>query len=651
MEHFIIGTAGHIDHGKTALIGALTGRDTDTMKEEKQRGISIDLGFTWFQMENGEKAGIIDVPGHEKFLPNMLSGVCGMDLVLLVIALDDGIMPQTREHMDILESLKISQGIVVLTKLDKVEPEWADMMKEEIKEELAGTVFAGWDMVCVSSATGEGIDALRQKITALSAHLERSRSTAGRFRLPVDRVLSPKGLGTVVAGTLMEGVVHADDEVMLYPARIVSRIKSLQVHGENVRMAYAGQRTAMLLSGVKKEDVARGVVAAEPDSLQPSDRFDVKVTLHRDCARTVKDGSRLHLHIGTAQTVCRIVFFGKSELHAGESVYAQLVLEHPLTAKKWDCFVLRYLSPQETVGGGVVLDACAVRHRKKEVRIAEYFSHLENDRLDRVLEKWIAEAGHFPVAVPKLLERLLTGGFLQDGEAAPSERLDACLAAMAAEKSCVLLHGRKQDCCLSYEAAEQMGQKIAEWLETYHAAHPYRMGASKLELKNACAKEWKPEPFDAFLAYLIGQGCLACVSEGQLYALASFEIAETPKLRQQLCSLAEAFGAAGFDFVDCKTQKPDDEPEELFREKLAFWAEKGALVAISDDFYTTPEVAERIREKVLAYFKANEILSFAGLRDLLGSSRRSAKPLMAWLDKEKITAWCGKETERKFAGL
>ncbi|MGN0142457.1 MAG: selenocysteine-specific translation elongation factor [Roseburia sp.] len=639
MEHFIIGTAGHIDHGKTALIKALTGRDTDTMKEEKQRGISIDLGFTYFSLENGTKAGIVDVPGHEKFLPNMLAGACGMDLVLLVIALDDGVMPQTREHMDILTSLRISQGIVVLTKLDKVEPEWADMMEEEIRKELEGTICSGWEIIRVSSTEGTGIAELKKLILQKTEHLKHSRNVSGCFRLPIDRVLSPKGLGTVVAGTLMEGVIQVEDEVMLYPTGIRSRVRSIQVHGENVPAGFAGQRVALLLAGVKKEEVSRGHVAAEPDSLQLSERLDARIELHRDCRRVMKNQSNLHLHIGTTETLCRIVLFGKDVLEAGEACYGQLIPREPLAVKKWDRFVLRYLSPLETVGGGVILDAYAAKHRRKDGGVLVSLKNQEEDRLGLVLCQWICEAEKMPLSVAELQERAKVD----------SQEVQAHLKELEREKCCVLLSGRKRDFCWSREAAKQQWQAVSAYLDGYHRAHPYREGSRKNDLKNACCKNWSADAFDAFFRYLLNEGSIREVREGleTVYALAGFAVMPEEGFEQWRKQLTKQLADAGFGLVNCMELKPEEETEEAYREQLSYLCREKMLVCISDDFFTTPEIAETIKEKVAKYFKTNEVISFASLRDLLGNSRKSAKPLMAWLDQEGITAWCGRETERK----
>lgn len=638
-EHVIIGTAGHIDHGKTALIHALTGRDTDRLKEEKQRGISIDLGFTWFDLPDGTRAGIIDVPGHEKFLPNMLAGVCGMDLVLLVIALDEGVMPQTREHLEILTQLDVKQGIVVLTKSDMVELEWADMMEEEIRENLKSTLVSEWPMIRVSAVKHTGIEELKNCIVHEISRLVRNRSLNGKFRLPIDRVMSLKGLGTVIAGTLLEGMIYPDEEITIYPTGQKSRIRSIQVHEEPVDKAYAGQRTALLLANVKKEEVSRGFVAAASDSLQLSHRLDVRIRVSKETERILKNQCRMHLHIGTSQMLCRVVLLENDELKKGETGIAQLLPEEPVAVRRGDRFVLRFFSPLETVAGGRVIDECAKKHKRKDPDVLAFLRSKEDCKDEDVCLTVLAKS-----------DRPMDLGKLQKQIGLSAEMLEAVLMELNKEQRLAVIPGKRKEYYWTYDGEEETWQSMSDFLHTYHRDHPYRRGIVKALLKSSCFKLWEPDCLDAYLDYC-AEGKRISASGG-VYCLSEFasefddRLEADAGLREMLQKFSDAFTQAGFDFCKVRELKPEKMTEEDFGDVLEYFAGKKCMIRISDDFYTTPEIGKVIIQKVLEYFEKEEILSFGTLRDLLGTSRRSSKPLMAYLDEQKITAWCGKETER-----
>ena len=349
MKNIIIGTAGHIDHGKTTLIKALTGRDTDTLAEEKKRGISINLGFTYFDLPSSKRAGIVDVPGHEKFIKNMLAGAAGIDIVLFVVASDEGVMPQTIEHLDILSFLNIKKGIIVLTKSDTVDDEFKQLVKEDIREKTKGTFLDDADIVEVDSISKNGIDELIKKIDSISNDIE-DKNEHSPARLNIDRVFSVKGFGTVVTGTLMEGKISIDDDLIVYPNQLKTKIRSIQVHGENVNTAYAGQRTAINISNIKVEELKRGDVLASPNSLEDSMMLDIKLSLVKHSNKSLKHWDRLRLYHGTREILCRVVPLDKEIVNPGESCYAQLRLEESIVAKKLDNIVLRNYSPLETIG-------------------------------------------------------------------------------------------------------------------------------------------------------------------------------------------------------------------------------------------------------------------------------------------------------------
>ena len=357
MKNIIIGTAGHIDHGKTALIKALTGKETDRWEEEKRRGITIDLGFTYFDLPSGDRAGIIDVPGHEKFINNMLAGVIGMDLVMLVVAADEGVMPQTREHVDIMTQLGIEKTIVVLNKCDLVDDEWKDLVKEEIKEELKGSAFENANIVEVSAITGEGIDDLIKEIVHMTKDEVVTKDINTISRLPIDRCFSISGFGTIITGTLISGSIKKDDELELYPTNKRAKIRSIQVHGKDVKECFAGQRSAINISNLRKDEIKRGYVLAPPNSLENTMMLDVKLNILESSNRILQNRCRLHLFSGTSEVLCRAVLLDVKEVGPGESCYVQLRLEEKVAFKRGDKFIVRFYSPLETIGGGVILDA------------------------------------------------------------------------------------------------------------------------------------------------------------------------------------------------------------------------------------------------------------------------------------------------------
>ena len=391
MKNIIIGTAGHIDHGKTTLIRALTGRETDRWEEEKRRGITIDLGFTYFDLPDGNKAGIIDVPGHEKFIKNMLAGVIGMDLVLLVVAADEGIMPQTDEHINILNLLGIKKGIVVLTKYDLVDKDWLELVKEDIKEDLKDTFLENAPVVEVSSVTRYGLDKLIDTICKLTKDEVEERDINTIPRLPIDRAFSITGFGTVITGTLISGKLKKGDEVEIFPINKICKIRNIQVHSKDEEYAYAGQRTAINLSNIKKTDIYRGCVIAPINSMKNTMMLDVKLNLLKNSRRIVENRSRLHLYTGTSEILCRVVLLDRDELSPGESCYAQLRLEEEIAVRRGDKFIIRFYSPMETIGGGEIIEPVPTKRKRYDENLIEELKIKEKGSNTDVIEKIIKE--------------------------------------------------------------------------------------------------------------------------------------------------------------------------------------------------------------------------------------------------------------------
>ena len=423
MKNIIIGTAGHIDHGKTTLIKALTGRNTDRWEEEQRRGITIDLGFTWFDLPNGNRAGIIDVPGHEKFINNMVAGVVGMDLVMLVIAADEGVMPQTKEHMDILGLLGIEKSIIVLNKCDLVDEDWLELVEEEVREELAGTFLEHAPIAKVSAATGQGLSELISYIEEITGKDMEEKDITTIPRLPIDRAFSLSGFGTIITGTLLSGTISKEDSLEMYPIGKECKIRSIQVHGQDVEKCYAGQRVAINLSNVKKREIERGCVLAPPNSMKNTDLLDVKLHMLEDSVRVITNHTRLHFFTGTSEILCRAVLLDKEELGPGESGYVQLRLEEEIALRRGDKFVVRFYSPMETIGGGVILEPNPIRHKRFQTDIIEDLERKESGSSADVIEMHVKAYGDTMITQTELakLTALSMEEVVQDVKALEAE--------------------------------------------------------------------------------------------------------------------------------------------------------------------------------------------------------------------------------------
>ena len=537
MKNIIIGTAGHIDHGKTTLIKALTGRNTDRWEEEQRRGITIDLGFTWFDLKNGDRVGIIDVPGHEKFINNMVAGVVGMDLVMLVVAADEGIMPQTREHMDILGLLGIKKSILVLNKCDLVDEEWLELVEEEIQEELKGTFLEGAPVVRVSAATGQGLEELTDTIIRVMADEVEEKDTQTIPRLPIDRVFTLSGFGTIITGTLISGTISKEDVLEMYPIGKECKIRSIQVHGQDKDKCYAGQRVAINLSNIKKKEIHRGCVIAPKNSMKNTDLLDVKLSVLPDSMRIVTNHERLHLYTGTSEILCRAVLLDKEEIGPGESGLVQLRLEEEIALKRGDRFVVRFYSPMETIGGGVVLEPNPVRKKRFDEKAIEELKKKESGSLADVMELHIKQHADTMITMAELAKIM----------AHSVDELQEYLEELK-EEGIVHVFAMKKDVYLWHRDSEYaLRQKIQEALEAYHKRYPYRYGMKKAEIHNTYLKKVKPIVFDAYIEQLVAQNQIG--RKDEYLHLAEFEVSKDAMFLKTEKTLVDAFEKAGFDFV------------------------------------------------------------------------------------------------------
>ena len=634
MKHIIIGTAGHIDHGKTTLIQALTGRNTDRWKEEQARGITIDLGFTYFDLQNGNRVGIIDVPGHEKFVGNMVAGVIGMDLVMLVVAADEGIMPQTREHIDILGQLGIENSIVVLNKCDLVEEEWLELVEEELKEELAGTFLENAPMVQVSATTGKGIAELKEVIEELTSNEVASRDIQTIPRLPIDRAFTIAGFGTVITGTLLTGTISKENSLEMYPIGKECKIRSIQVHGEEVQTCYAGQRVAINISNVKKNEIKRGNILAPAGSMRNTQLLDVRFNMLKNTSRTLKNHTRLHLFTGTSEVLCRAVLLDAQELEAGMSGYVQLRLEETLALRRGDKFVVRFYSPMETIGGGVVLEPNPTRKKRFQEEVIAELSKKESGTSADVITLHIKEYADTMISISELakMTALAQEEVKQDVEELVKEGM---IYAFSSKKDTYVWHR---------DAKFAMQKTLLEMLEKYHVDYPYRYGVKKAEVHMTYAKKMKPNLFDSYLELLEDERIL--VRQNEYLQLTGFELCKDTTYEEVSSLLLGQLEQAKYDFIRYAEMNVASYDVKIVEDILATLVEEKKVIRIVEDMYTLCVFMDEAKEKIEEHLAKTPHITIAQVRDMFATSRKSAKPILEYMDSIKVTKKTGAESER-----
>lgn len=635
MKNIIIGTAGHIDHGKTTLIRALTGRNTDRWEEEQRRGITIDLGFTYFDLKNGDRVGIIDVPGHEKFINNMVAGVVGMDLVMLVVSADEGIMPQTREHMDILGLLGIEKSILVLNKCDLVDEEWLELVEEEVKEELEGTFLENAPVVKVSAATGEGIPQLVDVIEQMTAEEVEEKEIYTIPRLPIDRAFSLSGFGTIITGTLLAGSICKEDVLEMYPIGKECRIRSIQVHGNDVERCYAGQRVAINLSNVKKSEIARGCVLAPPNSMKNTTLLDVKLNMLPSSMRVLTNHARLHFFSGTSEILCRAVLLDKEDLGPGESGYVQLRLEEEAAFRRGDKFVVRFYSPMETIGGGVVLEPNPEKKRRFQKEVIEELRQKESGSSEDIIE----------LHVKAHAETMVTLAELAKLTALAMDEVEEDVNSLEAQGK-IHLFRMKKDVYAWHTASEsELRAKLLDALSAYHQKYPYRYGMKKAEVLMTYLKKVKANVFDLYIEKLVAEGVLGRHQE--FLHLPEYDIPKDARYSRLYEIITKKFEEARFDFVKFSEMPFDEKDRPSAEDIVMLLADEGTVVKVADDLYTMRHLMDEAREVVEEKLKANDgLVTVAEVRDALNTSRKSAKPIMEYMDSIKVTKRNGTESER-----
>ncbi len=621
MRNTIIGTAGHVDHGKTQLIKALTGIETDRHKEEKERGITIELGFAYLTLPNGRRCGIIDVPGHEKFIRNMLSGAGSVDLALLVVAADEGVMPQTREHIDILNLLNIKQGVIALTKCDLVDQEWAELVAQDVKQEVKDTFLQDAPIISLSSKTGFGIERLKNTLFDIIMNAPEGEDFSDA-RLPVDRVFSVEGFGTVVTGTLIEGRIFTGDDLTLYPQMLPVKARSLQVHGKKVESVQKSQRAAVNLSGVKVSDVEKGAVLAAKNSMENSLLLDVLLTAVKGAKRKIENNSRLHFYHGATDLLCRAVLLDKEELCGGQSCYAQLHLENPLAAKAGDRFVARFYSPLETVGGGVILDANPQRRKRGDEKTLKIFKGKDEGSLKQRLSAFILDKSAFLPNAGELKRRVFSNSPSFDHE------LDELIkdGEIFSLKN-ALIH---KD---FFAATANNCEKI---LQRYHKDNPLLEGMRRDELRAKLITDAPQGELDALINLLQEKGFVNIIGN---FVFASGFKAKMSQSHQRLSGeICDLFLRAGFN-----TPSLDEVAAQYVKEQKTFKQTFDALIASGVLVALTPQIFIHadFYNKAFAAFSALAAqkgeVALGDFRDAIESSRKYAMAILEYFDKKGLT--------------
>lgn len=625
-KHVIIGTAGHVDHGKSTLITALTGINPDRLKEEQERGMTIDLGFASLTLPGGQVVGIVDVPGHERFLKNMLAGAGGVDVVLLVIAADEGIMPQTREHLDILRLLDVKAGVVALTKCDLVDEEWLQLVTEEVRRFLQDTPLRDAPVLAVSAVTGQGLDALR---LALQEAVERvpPRETNAPFRLPIDRVFTLAGVGTVVTGTLVSGRIGVGSAIEILPVGITTRARQIQVHGRRVEEAVAGSRVAINLPGVEKTAIERGMVCVPPGLFRPTQAFDAQVTLLPDAVKALAQRTRIRVYLGTAEVIGRVSLLDSERLEPGARGFVQIRLEKPLVCARGDRFVIRTYSPMFTIGGGVVLEPHAPRHKRLDPAvIAHLGSLLTGAPAERVLAI-LAQASEGLDAL-ELARRAET----------EVSRVSQWLQRLEQEGQ-VLRIGERW---FARSVWQELLERVRQALDRYHQQNPLRAGMPREELRSTTARHLSPRLFEALLTRWQEEGVIA--SQGALVRLADFSIRlneRQQRLAERVAQVIREGGSTPPPVAVISQQV--GAPPDAVRAMIQVLVEMGVLVRLQEELFFHQEVIQELAELVRRAIRQKGSLSVGEFRDLTGSSRKFVVPLLEYFDSIRLTRRVGDE--------
>jgi selenocysteine-specific elongation factor len=629
MKHVILGTAGHIDHGKTSLVRALTGVDTDRLKEEKERGITIELGFTFLDLPSGIKLGIIDVPGHEKFVKHMVAGAWGIDLVALVIAADEGVMPQTREHLDICKLLKVKKGLIVLTKIDLVDRELIEMVKEEVVEIVRDTFLKGAPIVAVSSITGEGIPQLFSTLDLLSKEIE-ERSSNGLFRLPVDRVFVMKGFGTVVTGTMISGNLSLGETVQALPSGIEGKVRNLQVYNQSVEKTVAGERAAINLQGIEASAIERGDVLIRPNTLKPTNLIDAYFEYLPNASRPLKHRSKQRFHIGTTLTHASVFLLEQEELVPGDGGFVQLRLERSVVALPRDRFVIRGSSVIQTIGGGLILDSHPEKHKRYSSSVISDLRVLKDGTSEQALRQHIHRSGITGISLEELLNRV---------DMPPSD-VQSIIRRMADEGDLLLIDPEKTK-IIEKEHYHGLKDLVLAQLGEFHLRFPMRSGLAKEELRTKLPPGVDVKLFQILIHELIRSR--EVILEKDKLRLPSHQISTTDEKglikKVEVAVLKGGLQPPSPKELSEEWAVMEDEVRAIF-EHLAH---EGVFIKIKSEFYFHRDPFGNLKEELVNYLKTHQEITTSQFKEMTKATRKYVIPLIEYFDQIKLTLRLGEK--------
>ncbi len=624
---YIIGTAGHIDHGKTSLIKALTGTDTDRLKEEKERGISIDLGFAHLDLPDGTSAGVVDVPGHERFIKNMLAGAHGIDLVLFTVAADDGVMPQTEEHLDIVHLLGVKMAIFVITKADLVPPARITDVEDEIEIITLGTTLENSPKLAVSSVTGQGLEELKQLI-ATTLQSATHAAPSGYFRLPVDRAFVLQGHGVVVTGTALSGEIKAGEQVRCLPGDNLFRVRSLQVHGQAVERAGWGQRVAMNLTGPERASIERGQVICHEKLSLTSDRFDAYLEVRPAAAKGIKNHQRLRIHMGAAERLGKIVLLGdKEKAEPKESVYCQITLEEPLLVLRGDHFVARDETAQRTLGGGTVIHPWSKRHKRGDANLPSRLKALHIGDFAELMENFLNESSAFALSIDAIYQ------FLNLREEEARQKVDA-------QKSLRAINAEGEKVYTTELKWSRLKEQLLKTLKEFHAGHPLVPGMDMEELRGKLIFELSPKLFRVVVDLLINEKLIA--KEENLLRLASHKLQLGGQEMALMDKIKKILGEQPLAPPDLKEiEKQAGVPRNRLTEVIRLLEREGSIVRVTTDMYFLASSIVELRATLVQFLGVKGEMNAAAFRDLIGSSRKYTIPLLEYFDRDGLTIRIG----------
>ena len=628
MKQIILGTAGHIDHGKTSLIKAVTGTDTDRLKEEKERGITIELGFASLHLPNGQHVGIVDVPGHEKFVKNMVAGATGIDIVVMVIAADEGVMPQTREHMEICTLLGIKHGFVALTKIDMVDEEWLELAMEDVRDFTTGTFLENTPIVPVSAVKERGLQEFTRVLETICNQLP-DRSMSSLFRLPVDRVFTMKGFGTVITGSLISGRVQVGDTVMIYPSMITSRVRGIQVHNQGVNMAEAGQRTAINFQGLEKAAIKRGEMLALPGTLKPSFMVDLQLQYLASNKRPIKNRTRVRFHTGTSEILGNLVLLDREELPPAEKAAIQLRLDEPVCLVKDDRFVIRSYSPVRTIGGGQVLNPIPPKHKRFKADVVQGLQSIAERSAEDLIAYNIDQTGFAGAAFSDLV--LMTN--------ISEKSLDQQLQALLSRKT-VLLVDRDSRIFMHTSSFQQLKQDLTGHLERYHKTNPLKAGMPKEELKTKLPPNLSPKLFNLLINQMLKDGEISVVED--TVHLASHTVAlgaDQEDIRDKIIKTYRQSGLQPPYFKELGKQLTADPARA--RDVLNLLVKEGRLVKVKEDLFFDTDAVIRLKQRLVEFLTVHGEISTPQFKEMTAASRKYVIPLIEFFDAQNFTIRIG----------